>query len=328
MDKKRILSGMRPTGELHLGHLVGALENWVKSQDEYDCFYMVADWHAISTAYEDGLNLLELSLQIIADWLAVGISPEKSVIFIQSQVKQHAELHLLLSMITPLAWVERNPSYKEMLQQLSTKNISTYGFLGYPVLQAADIIIYNAEVVPVGVDQLPHLELAREIVRRFNFLYKTEVFKEPQAQLTNTPKLPGLDKRKMSKSLNNYISLSETEKSLKEKVNQMITDPARIRKTDLGHPEVCAVFEYHKCFSKEMVEEIEKDCRSGSIGCVECKKRIFNKLNEIIAPISLKREQLLKDKDTLRDIINIGAKKAQATAEITMQTARKVLGLY
>ncbi len=319
--KKKILSGMRPTGDLHLGHYVGALENWVKLQEEYDCYYMVADWHAISTAYEDKLNLQELTYSIVADWLAVGISPEKSVIFVQSSVKEHSELHLLLSMITPLSWVERNPSFKETIEQLSSKNISTYGFLGYPVLQAADILMYMAERVPVGIDQVPHLELSREIVRRFNFLYG-ETFLEPQAILTQTPKLSGLDRRKMSKSYGNYILLSEPEKELKQKINNMITDPQRIRKTDIGHPEVCSVFEYHQCFNKQESECISENCKNAKIGCVECKKKLYEIINNFVSPIREKKMYFLENPKKLEEIIETGNIKARKTASNTMEQVR------
>ena len=319
--KKKILSGMRPTGDLHLGHLVGALENWVKLQEEYKCYYMVADWHAISTAYEDKINLQELTYSIVADWLAVGISPEKSVIFVQSSVKEHSELHLLLSMITPLSWVERNPSFKETIEQLSSKNISTYGFLGYPVLQAADILMYMAECVPVGIDQIPHLELSREIVRRFNYLYG-ETFPEPQAILTKTPKLSGLDKRKMSKSYGNFILISEPEKELKTKINNMITDPERIRKTDPGHPEICSVFEYHQCFNKSEVETISADCKNAKIGCVECKRKLFEIINNLISPIRDKKNYYMERQSELQEIIEDGDKKAREAAAATMEKVR------
>jgi len=319
--KKKILSGMRPTGDLHLGHLVGAFDNWVKLQEDYKCYYMVADWHAISTAYEDKINLRELTYSIVADWLAVGISPEKSVIFIQSSVKEHSELHLLLSMITPLSWVERNPSFKETIEQLSSKNISTYGFLGYPVLQAADILMYMAECVPVGIDQIPHLELSREIVRRFNNLYG-ETFPEPQAILTKTPKLSGLDKRKMSKSYGNFILISEPEKELKIKINNMITDPERIRKTDPGHPEICSVFEYHQCFNKPETETISADCKNAKIGCVECKRKLFEIINNLISPIRDKKNHYMEKQSELQEIIEAGDKKAREAAAATMEKVR------
>jgi len=324
--KKRILSGMRPTGRLHLGHLVGALDNWSRLQEEYETFYMVADWHAISTAYEDKIALRELSVMIIADWIAAGIDPEKSVLFIQSAVKEHAELHLLLSMLTPLSWVERNPSFKETIEQLTSKNISTYGFLGYPVLQAADILMYMAEVVPVGQDQLPHLELAREIVRKFNNLY-SETLLEPKAMLTKAPKLLGLDKRKMSKSYNNFILMSEEETELKKKVNAMITDPARVYKTDPGHPDICAVFEYHGYFSSGRKDEICDDCKNAKIGCVACKKILFDNLNSIITPIREKSASLLTDKNKLFEIIQAGNARARKAAEKTMEKVRKNMGL-
>jgi len=282
---------------------------------------MVADWHAISTAYEDKLNLQELTYSIVADWLAVGISPEKSVIFVQSSVKEHSELHLLLSMITPLSWVERNPSFKETIEQLSSKNISTYGFLGYPVLQAADILMYMAERVPVGIDQVPHLELSREIVRRFNFLYG-ETFLEPQAILTQTPKLSGLDRRKMSKSYGNYILLSEPEKELKQKINNMITDPQRIRKTDIGHPEVCSVFEYHQCFNKQESECISENCKNAKIGCVECKKKLYEIINNFVSPIREKKMYFLENPKKLEEIIETGNIKARKTASNTMEQVR------
>lgn len=326
LEKKRILSGMRPTGNLHIGHLVGALQNWVKLQDEYDCFYMVADWHAISTAFEDKLNLKRLTVELVAEWLACGLTPEKSTLFVQSSVKQHSELHLLLSMITPLSWVERNPTFKEMLAELKNKDISTYGFLGYPVLQAADIIIYLGEYVPVGVDQLPHIELCRELVRRFHFLYK-EIFKEPQALLTDTPKLPGLDNRKMSKSYENCIYLSDDEMTLRYRINSMITDPARIRKTDKGHPKVCSVYAYHSVFNKDISSQICKDCIEAKIGCVDCKKKLFDTLNNIVSPIRNKRNELLNNESELIDIIRTGNKKAATTAEETMIKVREAMNI-
>lgn len=319
--KKRILSGMRPTGNLHLGHLVGALENWAKLQEEYKCFYMVADWHAVTTGYQDNLDLKKLSIEIIAEWIACGIDPEKSILFVQSAVKQHAELHLLLSMITPLAWVERNPSFKEIQSELKNKDISTYGFLGYPVLQAADIIIYNADGVPVGVDQLPHVELCREIVRRFHNIYG-EVFKEPKTLLTEVPKLAGLDNRKMSKSYNNCIYLSDTGKTLRTKVFSMITDPARQFKTDKGNPEVCNLFNYQKVFNPADTKEISEQCKSAGIGCVDCKKKLYSKLQSLLDPISEKRNELLKKPDYIFDIINEGNKTAEHYAEETMKLVR------
>lgn len=320
--KKRILSGMRPTGNLHLGHLVGALNNWAKLQDEYKCFYMVADWHAVSTGYQDNLDLKRLSIEIIAEWIACGIDPQKSTLFIQSSVKQHAELHLLLSMITPLAWVERNPSFKEQLTELKNKDISTYGFLGYPVLQAADIIIYNADAVPVGIDQLPHIELTREIVRRFHHIYG-EVFNEPKALLTKTSKLSGLDNRKMSKSYNNCIYLSDTAKELRTKIFSMITDPERKFKTDKGHPEVCNVFSYQKVFNHDMTDDISKDCKAAAIGCVDCKKKLFSKLNDLLEPIREKRNELLSKPDDILNIISKGNVAAKEYAEETMCKVRK-----
>ena len=265
MKKGTILSGMRPTGALHLGNYFGALENWVKLQDEYECYFFVADWHALTTGYEDTSQIKNNINDLVIDWLSAGLDPEKCVIFLQSSIKEHAELHLLFSMTTPLSWLLRCPTYKDQINQLKDKNITTYGFLGYPCLQAADILIYKAGFVPVGEDQLPHLELTREIARRFNYLFG-EVFPEPQAILTKAKVLPGTDGRKMSKSYGNTIALSDSPDTIRKKVSSMITDPARIRKDDPGHPEVCTVFSFHKVFNENEVPEIEQHCRGGKIG--------------------------------------------------------------
>ncbi len=322
-----VLSGMRPTGNLHIGHLKGVLENWVELQEKYRCFYFIADWHAITTEYDNVTAIKENTLEIIAEWLASGLDPEKSTLFVQSQVKEHAELHLILSMITPISWLERVPSYKELKAQLK-KDLNTYGFLGYPVLQAADIIIYKARYVPVGEDQVPHIELTREIVRRFHYIFKKEIFVEPQELINRAARVRGLDGRKMSKSYNNAIYLSDPPEVVKEKIMNAVTDPARVRRHDPGHPEVCNVFHYHSLFSsKEEVEEIEKNCRAGTIGCVECKRKLFEKIESVLAPIREKREDYLKRKDDLIDIIRTGTSKARKVASKTMEEVREAVSL-
>jgi len=283
--KGRILSGMRPTGKLHLGNYVGALRNWVRLQDDYDCFYFIADWHALTTDYADTRYIKQSSLEVIIDYLAAGLEPERSTLFIQSHVPQHAELHLLFSMITPLGWLERVPTYKEQRDNIRDKDLSTYGFLGYPLLQSADILMYQANFVPVGEDQVPHVELTREVARRFNQFYPRKmaagiadpqrkvVFPEPQPLLTPAAKLPGTDGRKMSKSYGNTILLSEPEDSLRSKLKTMVTDPARVRRTDPGNPDACPVGDLHKIFSTtETMTKVYDGCRSASIGCIECKK--------------------------------------------------------
>ncbi len=325
--KKRVLSGMRPTGPLHLGHFIGALSNWLKLQNEYECFFMVADWHALTTEYENPSKIKEYIDELLIDFLSVGLDPEKSVIFVQSDVKEHAELALLLGMLVPLSWLERVPTYKEQKKQLKTKDLSTYGFLGYPLLQTADIIIYNADYVPVGIDQLPHIELAREIVRRFNYLYKKEYFKEPQGLLSEAPKLPGIDGRKMSKSYNNAIYLKENPDEIIRKVNQMITDPARVRLKDKGHPEVCDVFKYHKIFSKDRLDEIANGCKNAEFGCKKCKKDLFERIWVTLEPIQKKRKEIEKNKDLLRKVREKGAKEAKKVASKTIQDVHKLMGL-
>ena len=320
----RVVSGMRPTGKLHLGHLLGVLENWKKLQNEYECFYFVADWHALTTKFDEDINLKQNSIELIKDWIASGINPEKTNLYIQSEIKEHAELYLILNMITPISWLERNPTYKDALQQDEYKKKNNAGFLTYPVLQTADIILYDANLVPIGEDQRPHLELAREIVRHFHFLYKKEIFTEPKELLTKNARLPGLDGRKMSKSYNNAIYLDETPKEIWNKVRMAKTDPARIKKTDPGHPEVCIVFEYHNAFSSpQEVAEIEKACREGSIGCVECKKRCAANIDKKIAPIREKKASL-KDSNIL-DIINEGNKKAKKIASEKMEEVNKII---
>jgi len=325
--RKRVLSGHRPTGRLHLGHFVGALSNWIQMQDEFDCFYAVVDWHALTTGYADPGGILESTIETVADWLAAGLDPAKCTLFVQSDVKEHAEMHLLLSMITPLPWLERVPTYKEQQQQLADRDLNTYGFLGYPVLQAADIVLYGADLVPVGEDQLPHIELTREIVRRFNNLYGP-VLVEPAARTTRFPRLPGTDGRKMSKSYGNSIDLADSPGDMAAKISKMMTDPARARRNDPGHPEVCPVFALHRAFTPQSrVAEIDATCRSAVLGCVDCKKDLAGRLAERLAPIEERRRALLARPDTLRDVLADGARKARAVASETLDAARKAMGL-
>jgi len=327
MDKKTILSGMRPTGPLHIGHLLGALKNWKKLQDEgYNCFYMIADYHALSTEYASSERIKEYVLEVSLDFLISGLDPEKSTIFIQSEVYQHSELNLVFSMITPIPWLERNPVYKEQIQQIKGKDLHTYGFLGYPVLQAADILIYKANYVPIGVDQLPHLELTREIARRFNYLYG-ETFPVPEPLLTETPKIPGTDGRKMSKSYGNCIYLKDEEEVIKEKVSKMFTDPKRIYKKDPGHPETCPVFAYQKIFNEKRAGEIEKECKNAKIGCTECKKELGEVLSLFLKPMREKRKEMEKDKENLWKILKKGSEKAKEVAEKTMDEVKTKTGL-
>jgi tryptophanyl-tRNA synthetase len=296
-------------------------------QNEYDAFYFVADWHALTSEYEKPENILKNSQDMLIDWLASGLDPEKATIFIQSQIKEHAELYLLLSMITPTPWLERNPTYKEQILALSNKDLSTFGFLGYPVLQAADIIIYKANAVPVGVDQIPHVEITREIARRFNWLYG-KVFPEPQATLTQSPKILGIDRRKMSKSYNNAIYLSDAPAIIAKKASSMVTDPQRARKTDPGDPSVCNVYEFHKLYTPEVRRNnIEEACKKAEIGCVECKKIMSQNLIEALAPFREKREYYLANPNLLKDIIQTGNQKAQAVASATMEEARAAVKL-
>jgi tryptophanyl-tRNA synthetase len=324
-QQKRILSGMRPTGPLHLGNYHGALANWVKMQDEYDCFFFIADWHALTSDYENTASISENVKQMMIDWLSVGLSPEKSTLFVQSSIKEHAELFLILSMITPVPWLERNPTYKDQIIQLSNKDLSTFGFLGYPVLQAADIIMYLADGVPVGIDQVPHVEITREIARRFNHLYG-KIFPEPKAILTETPKILGLDRRKMSKSYDNAIYLSDSPDVIRSKTAKMVTDPNRARKSDPGNPEICNVFEFHKIYSDpEMVADIDRDCRKAAIGCVDCKKRMAENLVTALAPIHSKRAYYEKNDDLIIDIIARGCTKAGEVAATTMAAVRSAV---
>ena len=318
---------MRPSGKLHLGHYLGVLVNWKRLQEENDCFYFVADWHALTTEYDRTAVIRESIDDMVIDWLASGIDPLKATLFIQSNVPQHAELHLLLSMITPLPWLERNPTYKEQLREQTTRDLHTYGFLGYPVLQAADILMYDAELVPVGIDQVPHLELSREIARRFNFLYK-EVFAIPQAYLTETPKIMGTDNRKMSKTYGNAIMLSDTAEEVWGKVKPMVTDPARVRRTDPGNPEICNVFAYHKIFSdEETVRKVDVGCRTAGIGCIECKKWMYDHMETVLAPIRARRKEIVERGVSVRQILGEGTERARAIAEKKMKEVREAVGI-
>jgi len=322
MVKKRILSGMRPTGPLHLGNLHGALANWKKMQNEYECFFFIADWHALTSDYDATGQIRSYIMEIFKDWLSVGLSPEKCTLFIQSHVKEHAELFLLLSMITPLPWLERNPTYKEQIAELKNKDLSTFGFLGYPVLQAADIIMYKANGVPVGIDQAPHVELTREIARRFNYFYGN-VFPIPETILTETPKILGIDRRKMSKSYNNAIFLSEPPEQIKKKVARMITDPHRARRTDRGNPDVCNVFSFHRIYSdSDTVKQIDRECRKAQIGCVECKQQMARNLIKALEPIREKRSYYDAHPDAVRAIIEKGTRRARSVARQTMEEVR------
>jgi len=403
---KRVLSGMRPTGRLHIGHFFGALENWIKLQDEYDCYFFVADWHALTTDYADTSQVAQNSIEIGTDWLAAGLDPEKCTLFVQSAVPEHAELHLLLSMVTPLSWLERVPTYKEQLEQIRDKDLHTYGFLGYPLLQSADIVLYGEPrqelFVPVGEDQVPHVELTREIVRRFNAAYgmprweklpakkvldlfatpgtsaaaksgaiealkasgvlpaeigsDAEAYalfegilrrlsldermsrlanakvvlrptlREPDVLLTETPRLPGTDGRKMSKSYGNYIELGESDESIRAKTKVMMTDPARKRRTDPGNPDVCPVFSWHKLFSTpETIAWSDQGCRTAGIGCIECKAAMADHLIKWIAPIRARRTEYAAHPERVQEILAAGSKKAQRVARKTMRRVREAI---
>lgn len=311
---------------MHLGHLVGALDNWKRLQDEYSCFFMVADWHALMSEYERPQVLRQYTIDNVIDWLSVGISPEKSTIFVQSHVPEHLELDMILSCITPLGWLERCPTYKEQLRELKERDVSNYAFLGYPVLQAADILLYKADKVPVGEDQLPHLELTREIARRFNGLYK-EVFLEPEALLTKASRLLGLDGRKMSKSYDNYIALSEEPQSIAKKVQNMFTDPARVKRSDLGHPNKCNVHSYYGVFAPEKQKEIVDKCRKAEIGCTDCKKELAQIILNFLGPIQEKRREFLEDKKHIADVLEHGREKASKKAKETISQVKDALKL-
>ncbi len=325
--RPRIFSGMRPTGPLHLGNYFGALKHWVELQDRYECYFCIVDWHGMMSEYADPSAIRANVREILLDWLAAGLDPARSALFVQSSVPEHAELHLLFSMITPLGWLERNPTYKEQLRELTTRDLSTYGYLGYPVLQAADICLYKASAVPVGVDQLAHLELTREIVRRFNGLYGP-VFPEPETLLSDTPKVPGLDGRKMSKSYGNAIHLADDPKTIEQKILSMLTDPARQRRSDPGNPDVCPVFDYRKLFSSpEMVAHVNRTCRTAEIGCVDDKKGLAKDVIEHLRPIYERRRALSGDPARLDAILADGTRRARARARQTMEEVRRAVKL-
>jgi tryptophanyl-tRNA synthetase len=325
---RRVVSGMRPTGKLHLGHLVGALQNWTELQRQYDCFYFVADWHALTSDYADPSGIVASALDNVADWIGCGIDPERSTLFIQSLVPEHAELYLLLQMIAPIPWLERVPTYKEQMEQLSEKDLSTLGFLGYPLLQTADVVIYNAHYVPVGEDQVPHLELSREVVRRFNNLYG-DVFVEPQALLTPTPRLPGLDNRKMSKSYGNTIDLSDDPETVVKKVRQMYTDPKRVRADVPGTVEGNPVFVYHDTFNpnRAEVEDLKARYRAGKVGDVEVKMKLATAINAVLEPIRARRAEVLKRPGHLREVVVEGSRRARGLAGETMERVRAAMKL-
>ena len=324
-EQNIVLSGMRTTGKIHLGNYFGALKNWIELQDRYRCFYMAADWHALTTDYADPSQVADNTIEMVTDWLAAGLDPQKSVIFVQSLVPEHAELHLLFSMLTPLGWLERVPTYKEQIQQIENKDLSNYGFLGYPVLQTVDVAIYRAHFVPVGEDQASHLELAREIVRRFNGFYG-EIFPEPKALFTPTPKVPGIDGRKMSKSYGNAINLSDPADVVLQKCKQMFTDPQRLTRKDPGRPEVCNLFEFHKLMSPADVQErVYHQCRAAEIGCVDDKKLLAEIINGVLEPMRERRRAL--DRDTVFDILLDGSRRAREQAGETMEKVRAAMSM-
>jgi len=324
----RVLSGMRPTGKLHLGHYHGVLANWLRLQDEHECFFFVADWHALTTDYANPSNIKDNIREMVIDWLSVGIDPSKATIFRQSAIKEHAELHVLLSMITPLPWLERNPTYKEQIDAIKEKDLLTFGFLGYPVLQTSDIIIYKANKVPVGIDQAPHLELSREITRRFNHFYG-EVFPEPQTLLTAIPKVLGTDGRKMSKSYNNSIFLSDPPSEVEKKMLTMVTDTARVKRTDPGSPDLCPLYQtFHILYSSEETKTwVRQGCTTASIGCIECKKSVIPKVLAALEPIQARRRELESDPAKIAAILAEGTKKAASVAQDTMDHVRHAMGL-
>ncbi|HEX2253003.1 MAG TPA: tryptophan--tRNA ligase [Thermoanaerobaculia bacterium] len=326
-EKKIVLSGMRSTGRIHLGNYFGAIKNWVDLQDDYRCFYFAADWHALTTDYADPSKVADNTLEAVADWIAAGLDPERSTIFIQSLVPEHAELHLLLSMITPVGWLERVPTYKDQQQQIEGKDLATYGFLGYPALQTADVALYRAHYVPVGQDQASHLELSREIVRRFTHFYG-EVFPEPKPLFTPSPKVPGIDGRKMSKSYGNAINLADPPEVIRQKCMAMFTDPQRQRRSDPGRPEVCNLFEFHKLVSPTALQEdVARQCRAAEIGCVQDKKLIAEQLIELLEPMRERREELVRDKPALLDMLVEGSRRAREQARETMERVRSAMSL-
>jgi len=336
---KRVLSGMRPTGKLHLGNYMGALHNWVRLQHEYECYFFIADWHALTTDYADTSQIRNNTREVILDFLGAGLTPEKSVLFVQSDVKQHAELHLLFSMITPLGWLERVPTYKEQQENITGKDLSTYGFLGYPLLQAADILIYQPDFVPVGQDQVAHVELTREVARRFNQFYpgeqgtrlrdqRPDILPEPQVLLTPSPKLPGTDGRKMSKSYGNTILLTDPEPVVRQKLKPMVTDPARVRRTDPGNPDVCPVGDLHKVFSsQETIAKVYDGCTTAGIGCIECKGWAADSVVRVLQPIQERRAEYEANPKKVDEILEDGRQRATARAEQTMVEVRSAVGI-
>ncbi|MBU1706820.1 tryptophan--tRNA ligase [bacterium] len=327
--KKRILSGMRPTGKLHLGNLVGALENWVRLQDDYENFHLVADWHTLTTDYEHSRDIPVNIIEMVMDWLACGIDPEKSPVFVQSHIKQHAELHLIFSMLVTQARLERNPTLKEQVRDLSLETRMSYGHIGYPILQAADILIYKGEFVPVGEDQVPHIELSREIARRFNTVYspKHPVFPEPEPMLTKFPRFPGVDGNRMSKSLGNTLLISDTPDTIRKTIKTAVTDPQKVRRGDPGHPDICLIFTYHNRFNKEEIPEIRAGCESGALGCVDCKTRCTEKIIEYLEPIHQKRIHYEKHPKEVLEIIEHGDQRARKEAERTMAEVYQAMGM-
>ena len=330
-NKQRVLSGMRPTGKLHLGHYVGALQNWVRLQSTHACFFFVADWHALTTDYADTSRVKQNCIEMVLDWLAAGLDPEQATMFIQSHVPEHAELNLLLSLITPLGWLERVPTYKEQRENIKDKDLGTYGFLGYPVLQSADILIYKADFVPVGEDQVAHIELTREIARRFNGFYSGTrecVFPEPKPLLTPAAKLPGTDGRKMSKSYGNALLLTDPEPVIRQKLKTMVTDPARMRRTDPGNPDVCPVGDLHKIFSdKDTLGKVDAGCRSAGIGCIECKSWAADHILKVLAPLQERRRKYEDNPKLAWDILEAGSEKARKVAAATMADVRQSMNL-
>ena len=328
MGKKQgvILSGMRPTGKLHLGHLVGALDNWVNLQDNYRCYFLVADLHVLTTGFEKSAQIPEFTFEMVLDWLAVGLDPERSTFLIQSRVKEHSELNLIFGMITPMPWVERNPTIKEMISDLGLTGKIHFGLMGYPILQAADILLYRADLVPVGEDQVAHVEMTREIARRFNFLYKT-VFPEPKAKLSPTPRLPGTDGKKMSKSLGNCIYISDDEDTVSAKVRQMVTDPQKVRKGDPGRPEVCSVYAYHEIFNPDRTDEIAAGCTSGRLGCVSCKQMLASAIGIHLEPLRERRRTYAEEPEKVRELLMEGSRLAAERAAETMDMVYQVMGM-
>ena len=329
MSDKRILSGMQPSGQLHLGNYHGALKNWIAMQDDFDCFFFIADLHSLTTLYENPQLLKKYSFEVAVDWLSSGLDPGKCTLFVQSEIPEHSELHLILSMMVPVPWLERNPTYKEKQDEVKSVDMSSYGFLGYPVLQTADIVLYKANAVPVGIDQVPHLELSREIIRRFNKLYKKKVFVEPEAKISDVPKLNGIDGRKMSKSYNNAIFLSDSEKDITKKVKGMLTDPARGRRDDPGDPDACNLFPMHKIYSPiEEQEEIISACRKAEIGCGDCKLKLADNLLKSMLPSMEKRKKIAARPKDVYEILHVGTEKARAVARVTLleaKTAMKII---